>query len=183
MLQAFSVQSANHDSYFWANCARHWYLRPGINRKFIPLRAPHFGLWPVAVKLAKFHIHRVVGDFTLAIKELRTLAYGISAILNSRPLWPISENPESIEVLTPSFLSLTSLFFAKAAQADGNRWSRCKNTPGKDEATSTCPYCKKGASGASIRFGSIVLGKENNIPPSRWMLGRIPKVIPGGTAS
>jgi len=47
---------------------------------------------------AKFHFYRVVG----AINELRTLAYEISAILNSRPLCPISENAESLEVLTPA---------------------------------------------------------------------------------
>jgi len=51
------------------------------------------------VKSAKFHFYRVVGASILAIDELRTLAYEISAILNSRPLCPISENAE---VLTPA---------------------------------------------------------------------------------
>jgi len=77
-------------------------LADGIDWKFIPPRAPHFGgLWEAAVKSAKFHFYRVVGASTLAIDELKTLAYEISAILNSRPLCPISENDESLEVLTP----------------------------------------------------------------------------------
>jgi len=54
------------------------------------------------VKSAKFHFTRVAGASILAIDELRTLAYEISAILNSRPLCPISENAESLEVLTPA---------------------------------------------------------------------------------
>jgi len=54
------------------------------------------------VKSAKFHFYRVVGASILAIDELRTLAYEISAIPNSRPLCPISENAESLEVLTPA---------------------------------------------------------------------------------
>jgi len=70
---------------------------------FNPPRAPHFGgLWEAAVKSAKFHFYRVVGASILAIDELRTLSYDISAILNSRPLSPISENAESLEVLTPA---------------------------------------------------------------------------------
>jgi len=59
-------------------------------------------LWEAAVKSAKFHFYRVVGATILAIDELRTLANEISAILNSRPLCPISENAESLEVLTPA---------------------------------------------------------------------------------
>jgi len=54
------------------------------------------------VKSAKFYFYRVVGASILAIDELRTLAYEISAILNSRALCPISENAESLEVLTPA---------------------------------------------------------------------------------
>jgi len=76
-------------------------LADGIDWKFIPLRAPHFGgLWEAAVKTAKFYFYRVVGASILAIDELRTLAYEISAILNSRPLCPISENAECLDVLT-----------------------------------------------------------------------------------
>jgi len=61
----------------------------------------HFGgLWEAAVKSAKFHFYRVVGASILAIDELRTLAYEISVILNSRPLCLISENAECFDVPT-----------------------------------------------------------------------------------
>jgi len=72
-------------------------LADGIDWKFIPPRAPRLG-----VKSAKFHFYRVVGASILAIDELKTLAYEISAIPNSRPLCLISENAESLEVLTPA---------------------------------------------------------------------------------
>jgi len=75
-------------------------LADGIDWKFIPPRAPHFGgLWEAAVKSARFHFYRVVGASMLAIDELRTLAYEITAILNSRSLCSISENAESLAVL------------------------------------------------------------------------------------
>jgi len=54
------------------------------------------------VKSAKLHFYRIVGASILAIDELRTLAYEISANLNSLPPCPISENAESLEVLTPA---------------------------------------------------------------------------------
>jgi len=78
-------------------------LADGIDWKLIPPRAPHFdGLWEAAAKSDKFHFYRVVGASILAIDELRTLAYEISAILNFRPHCPISENAESLEVLAPA---------------------------------------------------------------------------------
>jgi len=82
-----------------------------IDWKFIPPRAPHFGgLWETAVKSAKFHFYRVVDASILAIDELRYLAYEISAILNSRPLCPISENAESLEVLAPAYFQKGSSY-------------------------------------------------------------------------
>ncbi|XP_036346924.1 uncharacterized protein LOC118756260 [Rhagoletis pomonella] len=46
----------------------------GIDWKLIPPRSPHFGgLWEAAVKMAKYHFHRVVGLSTLNFEELRTL--------------------------------------------------------------------------------------------------------------
>jgi len=132
-------------------------LADGIDWKFIPPRAPHFGgLWEAAVKSAKFHFYRVVGASILVIDEFRTLAYEISAILNSRPLCPISENAESLEVLTPAhFLNFLSLLIsAKTASADGSGLPRCSNISGIGGAASLCPYFKRGASGASIRLTS-----------------------------
>lgn len=53
------------------------------------------------MKSAKFNFFRTVGLNSLNLDELRTLVCQISAILNSRPLCPISEDPEDLDVLTP----------------------------------------------------------------------------------
>ncbi|XP_043063790.1 uncharacterized protein LOC122319938 [Drosophila ficusphila] len=169
-------------------------LADGIDWKFIPPRAPHFGgLWEAAVKSAKFHFYRVVGPSILSLDELRTLAYEISAILNSRPLCPISENAESLEVLTPAhFLKGSS--YTKFPEPDVthllegrlSRWQIVTQMQQlfwrrwSSEYLSLLQERSKWRSeGSNIKIGSIVLLKEDNIPSLKWPLGRVQEVIPG----
>ncbi|XP_070531355.1 uncharacterized protein [Cardiocondyla obscurior] len=73
-----------------------------ISWRFNPPAAPHFGgLWEAAVKSAKHHLRRVVGSATLTFEEMTTLVAGIEACLNSRPLAPLSDDPDDISALTP----------------------------------------------------------------------------------
>lgn len=69
--------------------------------------SPYFGeLWDASVKSVKFHFYRAVGLLVLTFEELRTLICQISAILNSRPLCSLSEDPENLDVLTPVHFSV-----------------------------------------------------------------------------
>lgn len=74
----------------------------GIIWHFIPPHAPNFGdLWEAAVRSTKWHSHRIAADSSLTFEEACTFLAQIEAILNSRPLTPLSADPEHYSYLTP----------------------------------------------------------------------------------
>ncbi|XP_033231681.1 uncharacterized protein LOC117182686 [Belonocnema kinseyi] len=67
-----------------------------------PPNSPHFGgLWEAAVKSTKKHLRRVIGDTRLMYDELYTVLTQVEACLNSRPLSPISTDPNDLIPITP----------------------------------------------------------------------------------
>ena len=166
----------------------------GIKWHFIPPLSPHFGgIWESAVKCFKHHLTRVVTDQLFTFEQFNTFVIEVEAILNSRPLTPISSDPNDLLVLTPGhFLigdALTSLPEVDYRQISTNRlsnwqhiqrirqhfWSRWSK-----EYLNELNIRHKWTTGQHpIREGIIVLLKEENLPPMQWALGRVIEVFPG----
>ena len=104
--------------YNWLNCSntqdaiKDYVFEQQITWHNSPERAPHFGgLWEAAVKAAKFHLRRIVGQERLTFEELNTITCQVESFMNSRPLGPVtSHDLEGLTPLTPShFLIMDSV--------------------------------------------------------------------------
>ncbi|XP_036146042.1 uncharacterized protein LOC118646697 [Monomorium pharaonis] len=166
-----------------------------ITWNFIPPNAPHFGgLWEAAVKSAKFHLTRIVGGVHLTFEEMQTTFCEIEAILNSRPLSPLSSDPNDMTFLSPGhFLvgaPLNSLPSTDLSEVKVNllsrwqlieqlrqhfwsRWSR--------EYLSSLQERNKWrlSKGTQLQTGQLVLVKQPGMAPLYWLTGRIEKVYEG----
>lgn len=67
-----------------------------------PPGAPHFsGLFEARVKSVKFHLRRTLENTEFTFEEWITVLSQIEAVLNSRPLIPLSDDVNDLQVLTP----------------------------------------------------------------------------------
>lgn len=157
----------------------------GTQFHFIPPHAPHFGgLWEAGVKSTKHHLKRVIGERRLRFEQFTTVITQIEAVLNSRPLCPLTSDPAETQTITPAhFLigrALTTVpspcllalpenrldvyqLVQKMLQDFWKIWSteylhRLQQRP------------KWTVANANLKLGQIVLIKEDNLPPGKWLL-------------
>ncbi|XP_055590945.1 uncharacterized protein LOC129743026 [Uranotaenia lowii] len=166
----------------------------GIQWHFNPPAAPHFGgLWEAAVKSAKRHLMKVMGENAASYEDLNTLFIKIEACLNSRPLTPLSEDPNDLAPLTPGhFLvgrPLLQLPEHDWTEAPTNRlnnfqlnqqrlqhfWTRWR----KEYLSQLQGRTKRWKQAVPIKVGQLVVIRDENLPPLRWRTGRITDVHPG----
>ncbi|XP_025164034.1 uncharacterized protein LOC112590757 [Harpegnathos saltator] len=147
----------------------------GTSWKFIPPNAPHFGgLWEAAVKSAKYHLNRIAGKAHLTFEEMQTVLCEIEAILNSRPLTPLSTDPNDLVFLSPGhFLVGTTLNSSPGEDlfdVNENRWSHeCLNSLQEKSKW----RCNKGE---QLKPNQLVLLKQQGLAPLQWQLGPIEEV-------
>lgn len=164
----------------------------GVQWKFIPPRAPHFGgIWEAAVKSTKYHLMRVIGLSTLTFEEMSTLLAQIEACLNSRPITQMSQDPNDYEALTPAhFLVGSSLLLPVETETNQDnptrrykqiqvmrkhfwkRWSK----EYLSQLNHQQKWCKRER---QLKIGMLALLSEDNVTPLQWNLVRITEVHPG----
>ncbi|XP_029158933.1 uncharacterized protein LOC114931136 [Nylanderia fulva] len=166
----------------------------GTQWHFNPPSAPHFGgKWEAAVKSVKFHLKRVLGNHLLTFEEMTTLLIQIEAVLNSRPLSPLSDDPEDLAALTPGhFLlghaptvlpepSLEHINMSRLSRwqllrqmLEGfwSRWSKECLQRFHDTSKWNHPT-------PSLKNEDMVLVIDERYPPFKWPLGRIIETHPG----
>ncbi|UYV78173.1 hypothetical protein LAZ67_16000366 [Cordylochernes scorpioides] len=164
----------------------------GTEWKFNPPGAPHFGgLWEAGIECFGCHFRRIIGETLLTDEEFLTLIVQIEACLNSRPLGPISGDPSDLAVLTPAHFLLTSssccvpeedlLSFQllprwkmvqRMVQHLWRQWSTdyIHNLQQRHKWRTPRP---------NVATGSLVLVREEHVPPAKWIMGRVVEIHPG----
>lgn len=187
----------NEFTQFLKSCSdeiKEYAMSQNIKFKMIPSYASHFGgLWEAGVKSCKYHLKRVVGNAHLTFEEFSTVLAQVEAVLNSRPLSPMSTDPHDFMPLTPShFLvgrPLTAPVSADLQDVPASRLSRYQrveqirqhfwNRWAKEYVSEMQTRCKWLQHKGDLKENTLVLIKEENLPPLKWSLGRIIKTHPG----
>lgn len=165
-----------------------------INFVFNPPGSPHFsGLAEAGVKSVKTHLTRVVGSQRLTFEEFYTVLTQIEAMLNSRPLSPLSSDPNDFSVLTPGhFLTLEPLTILPEENlvdekvSPLQRWKLLQKMH-QDfwrkwhlEYIHTLQQRRKWTENPdSIQIGTLVLLVNETCSPLKWNLGRVLHLHPG----
>lgn len=151
------------------------------------------GLWEAGVKSFKLHFRKMAGNYKFTFEEFSTILARVEACLNSRPISPISENPNDILALTPGHFLIGGplLSIAEPPEAASNlsainRWRRVKALAQQFSIRWKHEYIKElhkrvkwQTPQKNIEIGSMVVIRDDCLPPNEWRLGRVSKIYPG----
>lgn len=158
---------------------------------FIPPRMPTCGgLWEAGVQSAKRHLYRINKETKLTYEEMSTLLAQIEACLNSRPLYqmdnsimpltpghflvgePLISVPDTCYEYQPVSILTRWQIIQKMTQDFWHRW--------RTEYLNTLQQRYKWqVKVPEPVVGDVVIIKEDNLPPTKWLLGRVKQIHPG----
>ncbi|XP_055589946.1 uncharacterized protein LOC129742127 [Uranotaenia lowii] len=159
-----------------------------------PPKALHFGgLWEAAVKVAKKHLYRQLGKSLLSYEDLSTVLSQIEAAMNSRPIVPMSDDPNELSAITPAhFLIGSSMYslpdrnlcdvvpnrlnhYHRLQQLYQQFWHHWR----KEYLQEMQKDFKFREPNRNLVPGQLVILKDEFQHPVRWPLAKISKVFPG----
>ncbi|KAL7725140.1 hypothetical protein ACLKA6_018666 [Drosophila palustris] len=178
-----------------ADAIQEFASKSGCEFAFIPPRAPHFGgLWEAGVKSAKHLLLRTVGSLLLTAEELQTTLVAVEAVLNSRPIGALSDDPSDGEALTPGHAliggPLTAMPAGGAPDQQGltclSRWRAVSSLRrqfwrrwSKEYILGLQARSKWHHRTPDVVVGELVVVAEDNLPPQKWLIGRVTAVHRG----
>lgn len=115
------------------------------------------------------------------------------ACLNSRPLTPISNNPDDLDVLTPGhflvhrpLIAIPEPSYEEIATNRLSQWQMIQEYLRRLWKRWSTEYLSGLQQRTrwtherdNIRIGTMVLVKEDNLPPQKWRIGRVIEIFPG----
>lgn len=164
----------------------------GTTWHFIPPGSPHFGgIWESGIKSMKGHLKKIIGETTLTYEEFSTVLVQIEACLNSRPIISMSNDLNDFDALTPGHFLIGRPLISPPESDKTNisttqRWTLLsKMTQGfwkvwsKEYLNTVQQRYKWKEPKLNYRIGQLVLIKDEQLPPTKWAMGRITDTHPG----
>ncbi|XP_059097362.1 uncharacterized protein LOC131891740 [Tigriopus californicus] len=172
-------------------------MNRGIEWVFNPPYSHHFGgVWEREIRTIRKVMSGLMNENRrpLTDESLNTLMCEVEAILNGRPLTPVSDDPNDMEPLTPNHLLLQRSgptyppgIFRDADQYAKHRWRQVQHLAdvfwkrwSREYVTSLVSRSKWQEKRRNVSVNDLVLLVMENTMRSQWPLGRIMETYPDG---
>jgi transposase InsO family protein len=150
------------------------------------------GVYEAIVKLMKHHLVRLCAYRSFVFEQLVTILCKAEAVVNSRPLTPLSDDVDDFRVLTPAHFLLGRSLIAKPERnfipLPTNRLNTYNEIQQIEQKFWDCWYHdylhhlqtrpKRFRTLNEFHVGDFVLLKDSNLPPLKWQMGRIVQLFP-----
>ena len=163
--------------------------------KFNPPYGPHFGgVWERLIQSAKRTLLIILGSKRLSFDIFETIMVEVEAILNSRPLTNVADQPENEEPLTPNhfliqrpYSSLPPGNFGDQQPASFKNWKHVQQLMNHvwrcliKEYLPTLLKRRKWTDNNQppVKVGDVVWVLKDLTPRGIWPLGRVVETFPG----
>lgn len=141
----------------------------------------------------KHHLVRATQNALMNYEELSTITAKIEAILNSRPIIPLSDDPKDLEMLTNGHILIGRPLIAMPQRnivdvpiSRLKRWDMLVRSQQRFWDQWSQEYLhqlqartKNFKQTTPISIGQVVLVEKEDFPPYQWPLGRITDIFPG----
>ena len=160
---------------------------------FNPPAAPHFGgAYESMIKIVKRNLYRTLQQASLTDEELQTAFCQAEAMVNSRPLTPVSSDPQDGPPLTPAHFLLGNIRTEIDPDADGTqpthqrRWRRLQQLSQLfwrrwilEYLPTLQPRTKWSKPSPDLQVDDVVPVMDPSTPRGQWPLGRVTRVSRG----
>ncbi len=168
-------------------------LQKWVKWTFNPPHGAHYGgIWERLIRMVKTVFRSVTSEQYLDEEGLQTVMCEVEAILNSRPLTSVSDNPNDLEPLTPNHLLQLKVqpllppgLFLKEDLYSKCRWRQVQSIADlfwKRWIREYLPLLQARQKWSRIRRnfrqGDIVLVADASAPRGSWMLARVTEAFP-----
>ena len=166
----------------------------GVQWHFNPPASPHFGgAWERLVKSVKRALKAIAGNQRVTDETLLTFMTEAEALINSRPLTPVSSDCQDLNALTPNHfllgranVSLPPDVLTDADLCSRKRWRHAQMMANhfwdrwvREYLPTLTERRKWRKDTQNLSEGDLVLVAEDLSPRGHWPLARVTRVLPG----